>query len=470
MRLDLLAKLAPLFKQDKRFKLAVGGRGGAKSQSIGDWFIDKASKGAKIGCFRELQNSIEDSVHSLLCAEIKRLGYDGFEVTDKAIRHRSGGEFKFRGLARNPDAVKSMAGFNYFWVEEAQAISKNSLRQLTPTLREANSEIWFSMNPMSSADPMSTRFLEPFLAELQKDGRYEDEQHLIVWCNHSDNPWFPKVLEDERLWDYEHLPRAAYDHIWLGAYNDEIEDAIIPAEWFDAAIDAHVKLGFAGKGIKVAAHDPSDKGDDPKGYALRHGSVILDCQEKITGDANDGMDWATGEAIQEQVDVFVWDADGLGASLRRQALDSLSGKKIDHVEYKGSESVDRPNDEYQAHDSTKKARTNKDTFRNKRAQYHWMLRDRFYNTYRAVVKGEYIDPEEMISLSSSIKDMAKLRSEMCRIPLKHNNGGYIQIMDKPTMARMGISSPNMAESIIMTLATPPVKTAPVTLKFESLYA
>jgi phage terminase large subunit len=101
--------------------------------------------------------------------------------------------------------------------------------------------------------------------------------------------------------------------------------------------------------------------------------------------------------------------------------------------------------------SSEVQRTNKDTFKNKRAQYYWSLRDRFYNTYRAVEKGEYVDPDLMISLSSEIPFLEKLRSEVCRIPKKPNGNGLIQILNKDEMKRLKIPSPNMADSLMMSM-------------------
>ena len=81
--------------------------------------------------------------------------------------------------------------------------------------------------------------------------------------------------------------------------------------------------------------------------------------------------------------------------------------------------------------STGQARSNHQTFKNKRAQYYIRLRDKFYNAYRAVVKGEYVDSDELISVSSTIECLPQFRSEVCRIPKKNNPNGLIQIMDKP---------------------------------------
>lgn len=448
--LQIPSKLKPFITKQKRFKIALGGRGGAKSQSFADIFLLKSqTEQAKIACFREMQNSIEDSVHSLLLAEIDRLDLNGFHTDKTTISNNFGGEFRFKGLARNPDAVKSMHGFKYFWVEEGQSISQESLGKLTPTLREAGSELWVSMNPQNSEDPMSKRFIKPFWETLLKDGYYEDDLHLIIYLNYKDNPWFPDALEQERQWDYEHKSRAEYDHIWLGHFNDSVENATILKEWFDAAIDAHEKLGFKPRGLKTVSFDPSDDGD-PKGLVKRHGNVILEAEETENGDVNESCDWAIDQALDFKTDRFTWDCDGLGVSLRRQITSSLP--KVEIIQFKGSEEPERPNEAYQDVVNTEsKPRKNKDVFKNKRAQCYWSLRDRFYNTYQAVKKGTYIDPEELISISSKCKHLDKLRAEVCRIPKKPNGSGLIQIMRKDEMkSKYKIASPNIADSLMMT--------------------
>ena len=98
---------------------------------------------------------------------------------------------------------------------------------------------------------------------------------------------------------------------------------------------------------------------------------------------------------------------------------------------------------------------NKDAFKNQRSQFYGILADRMYRTYRAVVHGEYHDPDQMISFSSDIKDMQRLRSEVCRIPRRRNGNGKFQIMSKDDMKRLlQIDSPNMADAVMMSLAIP----------------
>ena len=407
----------------------------------------------KVGCFREYQNSIEDSVHALLGSEINRIGVPRFKVSATKIDASTRASFRFKGLARASGAARSMHGFNIFWIEEAQFLSDYSIKELFPTIREDDSEIWLSMNPQSSADPASQRFLEPFINTLNRDGYYEDDLHLIVKINYDDNPFFPAVLEKDRLFDFEYLSRSEYNHIWLGAYNDTVEGSIISAEWFDAAIDAHKKLGFQPVGRKIVSFDPSDEGPDDKGLVVRHGSVIIDADFKTTGDAADGMDWALNRALDVQADFFTWDCDGLGIALKRQVSQALTGKHTKWAIFKGSESVDRP---YQVYDDTgdygkNMSKTNHQIFRNKRAQYYGALQDRFRNTFLAVIKGEYINPDRLISVSSDIKCLVQLKSEICRIPKKYNANGLFQIMNKEEMRKLKIKSPNLSDSAMMSM-------------------
>ena len=458
--IEIPEKLLPILDTKARIIVVIGGRGSAKSESIARILLMQSQmEGIDVLCGREYQNSIDDSVHKLLCQLIKDLEIPGANVTDKKIDFSSGGMFRYKGFARNSAAVKSAQGFRKFWGEEAQDLSQQSITDLLPTIRANNSQLLFTANPQASNDPFSKRFIVPFKGELDKHGIYEDEMHLIIVMNWRDNPWFPKELELQRQWDYEHLSRAEYDHIWEGAFNDTVENSIIKAEWFDAAVDAHVKLGFKPQGIKVVSHDPSDTGPDPKGLVYRHGSVILEVDELDTGDVNEGCDWATGYAINVGADMFVWDCDGMGVSLKRQVLEAFDGKKIDVIPFHGSGSPDQPDQVYQPDErlDRRQSKTNKETFRNKRAQNAIRLRDGIYNAYRAVVKGEYVDPDKIISISSKVKCLSKFRSETCRVPRKHNPNGYIQIMDKVEMKKLKIESPNLFDAAMMGQEYPKIK-------------
>jgi phage terminase large subunit len=190
-----------------RYKTFYGGRGGRKSWEIATALVLRAYQGKLlILCTREIQNSIADSVLSLLNATIERLGLtDFFDVQKTTIIGRNGSEFKFKGLnGLTIDGIKSFEGADICWVEEAHSVSQRSWDVLIPTIRKQGSEIWISFNPDLQTDPVYTRFIiNP------SDNAY------IKKVSYLNNPDCPQTLIDEaeylRKIDYE-----AYAHIYLG--------------------------------------------------------------------------------------------------------------------------------------------------------------------------------------------------------------------------------------------------------------
>ncbi|MFV2055137.1 MAG: phage terminase large subunit [Thiohalomonadales bacterium] len=466
-------KLEIVLKSKKRFIIVIGGRGSGKSIGVADiCLIDAKDEELKTYYLREFQSSIRNSVQSLLEGELSRLEFPGFEIQGNTVLHNNNPVAEFAGLARNVDSIKSAYGFYRYAIEESQFLAESSLRTLTPTARNkpnkglpgsvpqedrdmANVSMIFIANPGSSEDAFSKRFIEPFIDKLGDNGVYEDNLHLLVKMNYDDNPWYHESgLEDERLWDKEYRSDAAYTHIWLGAYNDSVDDALILTEWFDACIDAHLVLGFELEGAKIASHDPSDTGFDAKGYAMRHGSVFLSIEEKNDGDVNEGGHWAVDLAIQHKADYFTFDCDGMGAALNEQISKDFDGKQTKIAMFKGSESPDFPTKLYKpAKDNpVHNQQSIENVFTNKRNQYYWELMDRIYRTYRSVRFGEYADPDLMISFSSEIKLLSKVRAEVCRLPVKPNANGFLTLYTKQEMkSKFKLKSANLADSLMMNM-------------------
>lgn len=454
-------KLEPLVTKHKQIKVAIGGRGSGKSIGFGDIFtgLKMYAEKADIYCLREYQESINDSVHRVFKGSIQdRLKLSGWDIQKNTVIAPNGAVTKYKGASRSPDSIQSAQDYKYSWFEEAHTASQESIDKLLPTiLRNPGAECWFSANAQSSADPFSKRFIVPYLEVLQRDGYYEDDLHMIVVVNWRDNPWWNTEQENLRSWDFENLPRSKYDWIWEGAFNDSVEDALIMSEWFDSCIDAHLKLGFDKIGARMSAHDPSDQGADSKGYAFRHGSVVSIVDEKIDGDVNEGGDWATGLAIQNNSDIYTWDCDGMGVALNRQTSKALDGKDCLITMFRGSEGVDFPDAIYNPVEGAElqDQKTNKQVFKNKRAQYYFMLRDRILRTHRAITRGVYTDPDTMISFSSDIPLLTKLRSELCRLPVKPNLNGLLHLYTKEEMnSKFKIASPNLADSVMMLMRQP----------------
>lgn len=466
-------KLEPLFLKPKRFNILIGGRGSGKSLGKGGHgAIQMHDLGKNLMCIREFQTSIQDSVHALLSEEMKRLELDGVDVTDKAIRiTHNNAAARFMGLARNPESVKSAYGFLDWWIEEAQFLSEKSMRTLTPTARQKPKKglpgklkeietdeidiekvsMTFCANPASSEDPFSQRFIIPFQTELDRDGIYEDDMHLIIKMNWSDNPWFDESgLEQERQFDLLHLPRTTYDWIWEGGFNDEIENALIKAEWFDACIDAHEKLGMKPFGVCKVTHDPSDLGGDDKAVCVRKGNIVTGLYKRGDIDVNDGSDWALGIAINENADVYEWDVGGMGVTLKRDVNNALKGKSIEAYQFNGAFAVDSPDMIYEPSGASNIQReiTNKEMCKNLRAQCYLKLRDRVYRTYLAVTKNVMADPSDLISFSSDCESLKTLRSELCRLPIKPST--IFELYTKKELReKFKLRSPNLADAVMM---------------------
>lgn len=203
--------------QPARYKAAHGGRGGAKSHFFAEQLIIRCyAQTTRAVCIREVQNSIKESVRQLLIDKIQKLGLGKFfQVLEGEIRGANGSLIIFKGMqSYNAENIKSLEDYDIAWVEEAQTLSDKSLRLLRPTIRKDGSEIWCSWNPRYETDAVDQFFR----------GSTPPANAIIVEVNHDDNPWFPKVLEEEKDFDYAQDPEMA-DHVWGGGYEVITEGA-----------------------------------------------------------------------------------------------------------------------------------------------------------------------------------------------------------------------------------------------------
>lgn len=217
------AKFKGLWKP-YRYKVFYGGRGSGKTHAIAEYLIIKALESKKrILCTREIQKSIKESVYEVLENKIGKLGLDKyFCKTETRIAAVNGSEFIFSGLRTNVESIKSMEGVAICWVEEAQSISRNSLDVLLPTIRMPGSEIIFTFNPHKENDAVYQDFIVN-----------TPENALVVKVNYTDNPFFPEVLEQERL-NCERKNPDDYAWIWQGELR-----TISDAQIFKNAFEVH---------------------------------------------------------------------------------------------------------------------------------------------------------------------------------------------------------------------------------------
>ncbi len=241
-------------------------------------------------------------------------------------------------------------------------------------------------------------------------------------------------------------------------YTASVSGVVIPNEWVQAAVDAHVKLGLDVTGDRRGALDVADEGPDLNAFAGRHGMLLEYC-EAFSGKGSDIF--KTTERAHDICEAegylsFRYDADGLGAGVKgdSRAVNQARGTSLEVTPFRGSAAVLKPDSKIEEVDSAtdrdREQRTNKDYYANAKAQAWWSLRLRFLRTYRAVQAGsaEGFDPDELISISSTIPGLPKLTAELSQPTYSENGAGKLLIDKAPD----GAKSPNLADAVMICFA------------------
>jgi phage terminase large subunit len=238
--IELPPKLVNLFDGEARYRVAFGGRGSGKTRSFAlmsavyGYRWGMSGKQGQILCAREHLNSLDESSLEEVKSAIQSVDWlDAYyEIGEKYIRSRDGKvSYVFAGLRRNLDSIKSKARVILAWVDEAENVSEAAWQKLIPTIREEESEIWVTYNPESKHSAVHQRFRVNPSSDVK-----------VCEINWRDNPWFPDVLNQERINDQKLRPDV-YDHVWEGAFLIHVEGAYYTVEMREA--NAEGRIGSA---------------------------------------------------------------------------------------------------------------------------------------------------------------------------------------------------------------------------------
>jgi phage terminase large subunit len=261
------APLQCLF-EPKRYKVLYGGRGAGRSWGVARALLLLGIKSSiRVLCAREFQNSIAESVHRVLSDQIALMGLDEFYHIEVArIKSKINGTvFGFEGIKNNTTRIKSFEGVDICWVEEAEAVTKDSWRILIPTIRketcsnghrlragqlQANemkcpvcqevvrqSEIWITFNPNLETDYTYQRFV----------ANADPDRSFVIRMTYADNPWFPDVLRQEMEADRDlglqpghEQDYADYLTVWEGHCKQVLTGAVYARELLRATEEGRV--------------------------------------------------------------------------------------------------------------------------------------------------------------------------------------------------------------------------------------
>lgn len=218
-QINIAPKVLEVFQGDARVRGLHGGRGSSKTKgaakmmAVDGYRLGKSGVSGSMLCAREHLNSLEESslqeVKDAIRSEPWLEAY--YEIGEKYVRSVDGRiNFIFTGLRTNAHAIKSKANILRCWIDEAARVPEASYMVLMPTLRAQGdwwqSELWASWNPE-----------DPEAATEQRFRINPPQDSIIREVNWYDNPWFPEVLNRERIEDFKNRPDT-YDHVWEGKF------------------------------------------------------------------------------------------------------------------------------------------------------------------------------------------------------------------------------------------------------------
>lgn len=294
-------------------------------------------------------------------------------------------------------------------------------------------------------------------------GTYDQGATRVFVVDWSDHPAKTQEWYDRRKakWEADGMGHIFAQEVDRN-YSAAIANTIIDGAWIKAAIDAHLKFKWIDeRGIKrigipdemlssewMAGLDVADSGGDRNALVTRQGIILRRASE--WGERDTGKTTRrTMTELREHKGILVqYDSIGVGSGVKadyNRLMDEaiISANDFTFVPWNAGAAVKRPFEHVIPDDE--ESAINKDFFANFKAQAWWSLRMRFWRTYQNIVQGIIHDPDEMISLDSSLPLLRQIEKELAQ-PTISPNGSLKQVVDKKPD---GTRSPNVADAIVM---------------------
>lgn len=269
---------------------------------------------------------------------------------------------------------------------------------------------------------------------------------IMDWRDHpaKTQAWYDERREKAEREGLLHIFAQEVDRDYAAA----VEGIIIRPEWVRAAIDAHLVLKLPESGGWSGGLDVADgEGGDTNALAAFKGIVLRKASN--WGDRDVGV--TTRRALEEVGDLDIelqYDCIGVGAGVRseanRLADEGTLPMGVKMIPWNAGAAVISPTEPMIHGD--RDGPTNADMFVNMKAQAWWMVARRFENTYRAVNEGIEYEPQELISIDSTIPILRQIEKELSQATIKRRLSDRKMIVDKMPE---GTKSPNVGDAIIM---------------------
>ena len=399
--LTCIEGLKPFWATPSRLKVLYGGRASGKSYSAAT-HVMLASREVKLNilCLRQLQNSIRQSVYTLIKDLIYQAGYQKeFQFTIAEIRHlRTGSVFKFMGISRNVDEIKSTENIDICYIEEAHALTKDQWDIINPTIRKEHSEIIVLFNPQHRNDFVFQQFVEKEMANS-----------IVRKINYDENPHtsetIKSVIEEEKLRDYDE-----YMHIYEGVPREGDDRALFAYSDIESAMDGDF-MGVDDTGVETLGVDVARYGSDKSVTSKRRGFKIYGIKE-YKGYSTTELATVVDNIYRERkYDGVAVDTIGVGAGV----FDKLKQMGVRGlIEGNASMKAEEPN-----------------VYQNKRAEMYFGLR-------------------EFVAQGGKLPNDKELKEELLALTYFYNTtSGKIQIVSKDDIKEIIGRSPDKSDSVAL---------------------
>lgn len=238
-------------------------------------------------------------------------------------------------------------------------------------------------------------------------------------------------------------------------YAASVEGIIIPAEWIESAVDAHLVFPEMERGAWTAALDVADGGADRNALAKRKGVVLRYVDEWGSRDTAVTTRKAV-DACEGHGDIDLqYDCIGVGAGVKAEANrleeENLMPSGVRLVSWNAAAAPQWADERVVevmvdgTLEDDDESPLNKDFYQNLKAQGWWLLRRRFEKTHAAITEGVRYRADEMISIDSRIPRLRQVQKELSQ-PTASKSARMKLIVDKTPP---GTVSPNVGDAIMM---------------------
>jgi len=400
-KLVCIEGLKEFWTTPSRIKCLYGGRASGKSYSAAT-HVMMASREVKLNilCLRQLQNSIKQSIYTLIKDLIYQAGLQKeFQFTLSEIRHHhTGSVFKFMGISRNVDEIKSSEGIDICYIEEAHALTKDQWDVINPTIRKEHSEIIILFNPQHRNDFVFQNFVEK-----------PRENSLVRKINYDENPFISEtimaVIEEEKKTDYEE-----YLHIYQGQPREGDDRALFAYSEIENAMDGNFD-GVDDTGVESMAVDVARYGKDSSVITKRKGQKVYDIQTFKGYSTEELATKVDNEFRTRPFDGVAIDTIGVGAGV------------FDKLKHMGVKGLIEANVAMKAGDEK--------VYQNKRSEMYFNLK-------------------AFVARGGKLPDDAELKEELLAITYFYNKmSGKIQLVAKDDLKELIGRSPDKSDSVAL---------------------